>query len=158
MRNVICMAVLMLVLALSSLARTGADEDLLAWWKFDEEAGKAAVDSVRKIGDAIEGNFKYVDGASGRCLRFDGYTTRVVRQAERVPEMVESFAIEVWIAPQTYSWNWTGIVDQAGEEIVDKVEEGKLILKPGLFGAKYTEANLENAEGTDELKHFFMKI
>jgi len=128
-----------------------ADEDLLAWWKFDEEKGNIARESVGKISDAIKGNFKYVPGASGKCLRFDGYTTRVVREAEQVPRLVEAFTVEAWIAPQTYSWNWTGIVDQAGEEVIEKVKAGAMVMKPGLFGARYTEANLENPERTEEL-------
>jgi hypothetical protein len=172
MKKVVCLAGFVLVL--SGFSVFGADDGLapleiaqmdldtskgrfltglVAWWKFDAEAGNVAADSVGKIDDGIKGNFKYVAGASGKCLRFDGYTTRVVREAEQVPRLVEAFTVEAWIAPQTYSWNWTGIVDQAGNVVGEKPEAGELRLTPGLFGAKYTDADLEDADGTDELKH-----
>jgi len=152
MKKVICLAGFMFALTLGCLSAAGADDGLVAWWKFDAEAGKVAADSVGKINDEIKGNFKYVPGASGKCLRFDGYTTRIVREADEVPRMVEAFTIEAWIAPQTYSWNWTGVVDQAGNVVGEKAKSGELRLKPGLFGAKYNEPDFSNPDGTDVLK------
>ena len=152
MKKVICLAGFMFALTLGCLSAAGADDGLVAWWKFDAEAGKVAADSVGKINDEIKGNFKYVPGASGKCLRFDGYTTRIVREADEVPRLVEAFTIEAWIAPQTYSWNWTGVVDQAGNVVGEKAKSGELRLKPGLFGAKYNEPDFSNPDGTDVLK------
>ena len=153
MKKVICLAGFMFALVLGCLSAAGVDDGLVAWWKFDAEAGSVAADSVSKINDGIKGNFKYVPGASGKCLRFDGYTTRIVREADEVPRLVEAFTIEAWIAPQTYSWNWTGVVDQAGNVVGEKPEVGKLKLEPGLFGAKYNEPDFTNPDGTDEFKH-----
>ena len=153
MRKVICLAAAVVVWTLCCICAVAADKGPVAWWKFDEEKGNIAADGAGKINDAIKGNFKYVPGASGKCLRFDGYTTRVVREAAQVPQLAESFTVEAWIAPQTYSWNWTGIVDQAGEEVSEKPKAGAMVLKPGLFGAKYSDAHLKDADGTGELKH-----
>jgi len=152
MRRIICLAVFMLAWTLCCNLRVAADDGLVAWWNFDAGAGSVAADSVGKINDAIKGNFKYVPGASGKCLRFDGYTTRIVREAEQVPRLVEAFTVEAWIAPQTYSWNWTGIVDQAGNVVGEKAESGELKIEPGLFGAKYNEPDFSNPDGTDVLK------
>ena len=85
---------------------------LVAWWKFDEGEGKSAIDSVTLKRDAISGNFKYVEGARGKAIKFDGYTTSVIRKAAYAPRMADRFTIEAWVALQVYPWNWTAIVNQ----------------------------------------------
>ena len=97
------------VVSLLPVFATAADDALVAWWKFDEE-GKAATDSVSGLGDRIRGNFKYVEGASGNCIKFDENTTVIVRKADDVPRLAGSFTIESWIGPQAYPWNWCPIV------------------------------------------------
>ena len=154
MRKVICFAGFILAWTLCCFCAFAAADGLVAWWKFDEEKGKAALDSVSQNRDAISGNVKYVQGASGNAIKFDGYTTYVARKAEDAPRLVDAFTIEAWIAPQTYSWNWTGIVDQAGEE-AGKKKSADLTdaqLKPGLIGAKFNEPDFENPSGKDVLE------
>jgi hypothetical protein len=143
----------MLAWAMCCSCGFSANDGLVAWWKFDEEKGKVATDSAAQINDALKGNFEYIEGASGKALKLDGYTTRVIREAADVPRLVEAFTIEAWIAPQTYSWNWTGIVDQAGNVVGEKPEAAKLRLMPGLFGAKYNDPDFSNPDGTDKLEH-----
>jgi hypothetical protein len=87
----------------------------VAWWKFDEGAGQTAADTVAGVGDSIHGNFKYVEGVSGKALQFDGYTTHVVRKANDAPRLADAFTIEAWVAMQTLPWNWTAIVEQQGQ-------------------------------------------
>ncbi len=89
-----------------------ADKDLVAWWKFDEGKGKVAVDAVSKAKDPILGNFRYMGGAKDSGVKFDGFTTRVVREAARAPRLKDDFTVEAWVAPQAYAFNWCAIVNQ----------------------------------------------
>jgi len=129
-----------------------ASDDLIAWWKFDKAQDAIVFDSVAKIQDAVNGNIAYVDGFSGKAGRFDGYTTFITRETQKAPQMTKSFTIEAWIAPQTYSWNWTGIVAQAGDIMPEKEQVGELEMKPGLIGAKWNDPDFSNPEGTDILE------
>jgi hypothetical protein len=83
----------------------------IAWWSFDKDANETVSDHIGGINDTLRGNFKYVEGVTGNSLRFDGYTTHIVREVEAVPNFDGSFTIEAWVAPQTYPWNWTAVVD-----------------------------------------------
>jgi hypothetical protein len=94
------------------------DEGLAAWWRFDEGEGKAAVDNVTGKQDAIERNFWRFPGVSGRAVKFDGFTTRIVRQAGDAPRLEDGFTIEAWVVPQAYPWNWCAIVNQEKEHKV----------------------------------------
>lgn len=158
MRKVICFAGFMLAWTMCCLCAFAADEGLVAWWKFDEQKGRVVTDSVSHIDDAISGNFKYVEGASGGSMKFDGYTTSITRKADDAPRLVDAFTIEAWVAPQVYPWNWTAIVNQGGEPIPEKkprvpseVTEDQL--KSGLFGATFSDPALSNPEGVGLLKH-----
>jgi len=91
------------------------DEDLVGWWRFDEDRGDAAFDVAVGTMDKIGGNFKYVEGVRGKALRFDGYTTFVTRKAENAPRLADAFTIEAWVALQTYPWNWTAIVEREND-------------------------------------------
>jgi hypothetical protein len=91
---------------------TAAEGGLLSWWKFDEGGASEVVDSTGKIEDRISGNFKYVEGVSGKAVRFDGFTTKAVRSANKVPKLGDSFTIEAWVALGAYPWNICPIVAQ----------------------------------------------
>jgi hypothetical protein len=152
MRKEVWLTALVLSWMVSSFCAV-ADDGLVAWWKFDDQKQNLATDSVASIDDAIKGNFEYVAGASASCGKFDGYTTYITRQADEAPKLVDAFTIEACVAPQTYSWNWTAIVNQAGDEIGEKPQAGELVLAPGLTGAMYNEEDFTGPDGTDELKH-----
>ena len=101
------------VMIVSTSAVRGYSQDRLpvAWWSFDADAGETVTDHIGEIDDMVRGNFKYVGGVTGSSLRFDGYTTHIVRAVDLVPLFEGSFTIEAWVAPQTYPWNWTAVVD-----------------------------------------------
>ncbi len=84
----------------------------VAWWNLENNDRKTVLDNVNNVSDTIKGNYWFTDGVSGKCLKFDGYTTHVVRLEKNAPVLGKEFTIEAWIAPQTYPWNWTGIVDR----------------------------------------------
>jgi hypothetical protein len=87
----------------------------LRWWKFDEglEANNHDTKEMETgsscIIDGVDSYWRA--GISGSCLSFDGYTNKVTLPAEKLPQITSDFAIEAWIAPQEYPWNWAGIVD-----------------------------------------------
>jgi len=109
------------------------NDGLLMKWSFDklegekvgDDSGKGHIGTISgsdrdnyvfdKAGnqsDLLEGNYKYVDGVSGKALRLDGYTTSVNRQSTEPLDVNDGFSVEAWIAPQAYPWNWTGIIDR----------------------------------------------
>ena len=98
------------LILLAMATRTAATDGPVAWWKFD---GSAAVDSVSGVTDAIDGNSKFMPaGVSGGCLRFDGFSTLVRRDAAKVPDLANGFTFQCWVALAAYSWNWTPLVAQ----------------------------------------------
>jgi hypothetical protein len=86
-----------------------------AWWKFDEGLNTSpnnTKESVRGYNCNISGTASFWRaGVSGTCLSYDGYTNKVIVPASELPQITGDFTIEAWIAPQEYSWNWSGIVD-----------------------------------------------
>jgi len=104
-------------LTLSNLSVVFAgDKGPVAWWKFDEGEKNVTVDGVSKIQDSIKGNFKYIRGVSSTALKFDGFSTSIVRKASKAPHLNDAFTIEAWIAIAAYPWNWCPIVSQEKDE------------------------------------------
>jgi hypothetical protein len=93
-------------------AAFAAETGPVAWWKFDEGRGRAALDSSSGVSDTIKGNFRFIGGVSGSAIKSDGFTTRVIRKAADAPRLSDEFTVEAWIAPQAYPWNWCAIVNQ----------------------------------------------
>lgn len=81
-------------------------------WDFNEASGGAAHDSMGNMDDAIEGFYWRVPGVEGHGLQFDGYTTRITREAKKVPLLKGGFTVSAWVAPNYYPWNWMPIADQ----------------------------------------------
>jgi len=121
MQAVVCRIVLtsgLLCAVLAPRCTFGQDRAPVAHWSFDEARGKVTQDSVTKIGDKIEGYAKYVRGVSGTGLRFDGYTTGVVRESKKAPRLKDAFTVEAWVALNTYPWNLAPIVDDEADQQV----------------------------------------
>jgi hypothetical protein len=144
-----------LILLLAAAAAFAQNSDLVAKWSFEVTNGSATKDSVSGLDDAIGGFFKLVPGVQGKGLRFDGYTTSVVRKANndavlsagtstalgataRVPELKRAFTLDAWVALDTYPWNLVPIIDydldnQVGYLFgIDAV--GHLVLQAGIKG------------------------
>ncbi len=101
------------IMATSAMA---AGNDPVAWWRFDEGQGTVVADTAGGQKDTLSGFLFFGPGVQGSGLRFDGFTSRVVRKAAESPRLTGAFTVEAWIAPQEYSWNWTGLVDHDQEE------------------------------------------
>lgn len=83
-------------------------------WTFDEPLSGAR---LQGSGPDYSGNFTRHPGVNGQCLNFDGFTTFVANAAEPFQNLKKGFTVEAWIAPQEYSWGWTGILDQAADTL-----------------------------------------
>jgi hypothetical protein len=96
----------------------------VAWWEFEKAQDRVVTDRASGIEDEVLGFFKYVQGASGDALRFDGYSTVVRRKAENAPELGKSFSFEAWVAFQAYPWGQCAIVSQCDAEDVSYAMKG----------------------------------
>ena len=105
------MALTLFIAALLT-ASSGSEGGLVAYWDFDSDEGKLVNDVAGRTEATITGYGEFVQGVRGSALKFDGFTTRVTHTASDTFNIEEGFTVEAWIAPQEYSWNWTGIVDQ----------------------------------------------
>jgi hypothetical protein len=112
MKRALTFGLVVLGFTLNCAFTFGAEEGLIAHWKFDEGKGKVAVDSVTGRKDKIERTFWYVPGVSGTGLKADGFTTHIVCEAEKAPRLKKSFTIEAWVVPQAYPYNFCAIVNQ----------------------------------------------
>ena len=99
------------------------DDRLVAWWKLDEAKEARTIDTVSQIQDKVIGYSKYVSGVLGTGLRFDGYTTGILREASKAPLLGDALTFESWIALQTYPWGLCAIVSQNDQQVVSIVEK-----------------------------------
>jgi len=150
MRKVAFFAGFVLVGMLCSLCAFASDDGPVAWWKFDEGKGNVTVDSASQIEDAISGNFKYVEGVSGSCMRLDGFTSYITRESADVPQLTDALTIEAWVALQVYPWHWTAIVNQGGEVVSSEKEYPRFFLE--------VQADGLEAVAKDRYPRFFLGV
>ena len=93
-----------------------ADGGPVARWSFDNATGPVVRDPASGTEDKVQGFYKYVAGVSGNGMRFDGYTTSVLREAKNAPQLRHSFSLEAWVALNVYPWNWVPVVDQEKDQ------------------------------------------
>ena len=89
---------------------------LVAHWGFEEDTPGQTLDLARKKRDLISGFTTRAEGVIGQALKFDGFTSKVVRQPAVVPSLENGFTFEAWIAPQVYPWNWAAILNQEADQ------------------------------------------
>ena len=110
----ICLGIILLCslfLTLFAAEAAAQDQGLVARWSFEEAAKPITRDTASGVEDKVEGFYKYVPGVAGTGLRFDGYTTHIIRTAEKAPQIADAFSVEAWVALNTFPWNWAPIVD-----------------------------------------------
>ncbi len=69
-----------------------------------------------KTGYSISGNYKFVEGVSGKSLKLDGFTPQVRSNNLNTQKMGEAFSVEAYIALATYPWNWSPVLCQNDKE------------------------------------------
>ena len=88
---------------------------LVACWHFDEGRARTTTEAVSGKQDQFLGHLMFDQGVRGNGLKFDGFTSRLSRPAKDLPKFGPALTVEAWVAPQEYSWAWTGIVDHDQE-------------------------------------------
>ena len=102
------LALVLLTAPVTSFANTNG---LVASWHFDEGSGRATTEVASGKQDPFAGHLMFDQGVRGSGLKFDGFTSRLARPAKELPKFGPALTVEAWVAPQEYSWAWTGIVD-----------------------------------------------
>jgi len=113
MKTKTCLKSLLLALVLLTAPVTSFSNTngLVASWHFDEGGGRATTEVASGKEDPFVGHLMFERGVRGSGLKFDGFTSRLARPAKELPKFGPALAVEAWVAPQEYSWGWTGIVD-----------------------------------------------
>ncbi len=114
----------LLLLVLFGTERVYAEETAVAHWTFDGKTTESVKDTVSGTADVISGNFRVVTGVSGEALKFDGYTTMVVKKAAEVPALGSAFTLEAWVALAAYPWSWCPVVCHTQENAGYALEIG----------------------------------
>lgn len=97
-------------------------------FSFAQGDGASPASSDGRVHGQLEGNFQYVDGAAGKALRFDGYTTGMTVPVAQLPSLEHGFAAEGWFAFNTYPWELLPLLD--GE----KARQAGFLLGVDAFG------------------------
>lgn len=102
---------LLVLLTPSLFTAAQPNRKLIAHWRFDETAGKFALDDVSNIRDSIQYIFgdkqPFYDpvrrkGITGEALVFDGFSNCIERPATNFNTPANSLSISVWVAPRTF--------------------------------------------------------
>jgi hypothetical protein len=93
------------LLWLTSFCASAAEHDPAVWWSFEK-------DKQHNVAGYIE----HTSGVRGSAFKFDGFTTRVTYRIDDSINIEDGFTVECWVAPQEYSWNWTGLIDQEKDQ------------------------------------------
>ncbi len=75
----------MALLLTQTVANAQANADGIHW-DFNEKSGASVHDSIGNVDDNVEGFSWRVPGVEGNGLQFDGYTTRIFRAADKMPQ------------------------------------------------------------------------
>ncbi|MFO7616939.1 MAG: LamG domain-containing protein [Bacteroidales bacterium] len=86
-------------------------------WGFEYVIDRYIIDNVSNTKDTIEGNFRLADGVSGNGMRFDGFTTRIVRDEQNTWKPGAGLTVEAWIALGEYPLNWCPVITTESDEI-----------------------------------------
>jgi len=86
-------------------------------WDFENIKNRSTIESSTGIADTIEGNFEWVDGVTGKGLRLDGFTTRVIRNGEEITKPGTAFTIEAWVSLGEYPLNWCPVITTESDEV-----------------------------------------
>mgnify|MGYP001160405253 FL=1 len=90
----------MCAFSVASMAQT----DVAAYFDMSLADGNTVVENVSKQAFAVNHNLapENIDGAVGRALRFDGYSTYVKAQVNTSAMSTSTLSVSLWCAPETY--------------------------------------------------------
>jgi hypothetical protein len=121
------------------VAPAGWTQQTIMQWNFEDIRDGKVVEPTTGISDTIEGNFEDAPGVSGKGLRFDGFTTRILREGKDLKKPGPEFTIEAWVALGEYPLNWCPVITTESDE----VKGYRLLVGP------YGQASFEVAIGEE---------
>jgi hypothetical protein len=86
-------------------------------WDFETIKNGESIELSTNIADTIEGNFEEAPGVSGKGLRLDGFTTRVIREGKDTVKPGDEFTIEAWVSLGEYPLNWCPVITTESDEV-----------------------------------------
>jgi hypothetical protein len=86
-------------------------------WDFETVGNRAVIEASTNIADTIEGNFEWVGGITGKGIRLDGFTTRVIRKGKDIIQPGGAFTIQGWVSLAEYPLNWCPLITTESGEI-----------------------------------------
>jgi len=86
-------------------------------WNFENIKNRKSIDQLSNIADTIEGNFEEAAGVSGKGIRLDGFTTRIIRDGRNLPNPGSEITIEAWVSLGEYPWNWCPLLTTESNEV-----------------------------------------
>ncbi len=98
------------------LKASGTPPSPAAWWPLDTQKNQAVLDRSGRIEDQVEGTSSFVRGVKSSALQLDGYTTCIVRKADKAPQLKGEFTCEAWVALGAYPWNFCPVIAQHNKE------------------------------------------
>lgn len=101
---------------LFSVAAAWAQTPVMTW-DFENVNNGKAIEGATKIEDVIEGRFEKAPGMCGNGLRLDGFTTRILRQENKVVKPGETLTVEAWVALGGYPLNWCPVLTTESDEV-----------------------------------------
>jgi hypothetical protein len=105
---------LFLLFAMTSVVRA---QTPVMQWNFENIRNRNCIDNLTGITDTIEGNFEEAQGVSGKGLRLDGFTTRIIRENRNIKKPGNEFTIEAWVSLGEYPWNWCPLITTESNEV-----------------------------------------
>ena len=106
-----------ILLIMSLVASVGWAQEPVMLWNFETVKDAKTVEPLTGISDPIEGNFEVAPGVSGKGLRFDGFTTRIVREEKDLKKPGPEITVEAWVALGEYPLNWCPVITTESDEI-----------------------------------------
>jgi hypothetical protein len=116
MKHIFNSLITLLLMTLSAQQVSKAQIPVMSW-DFENVKNRSAIETSTNIADTIEGNFEWVDGVTGKGLRLDGFTTRVIRKGKEIRNPGAAFTIEAWVSLGEYPLNWCPVITTESDEV-----------------------------------------
>jgi hypothetical protein len=116
MKPIFNLFIALLLLTITAQQATMAQTPVMKW-DFETIKSRTAIEESTNIKDTIEGNFEWVAGVTGKGLRLDGFTTRIIRNDNDIRKPGAAFTISAWVALGEYPQNWCPVITTESNEV-----------------------------------------
>ena len=116
MKHILNSLIILLLTTLAAQHEAMAQTPVMTW-DFETLRNRSSIEASTGIADTIEGNFELAEGVTGKGLRLDGFTTRVIRKGKDTKKPGAAFTIEAWVALGEYPLNWCPVITTESDEV-----------------------------------------